>query len=79
LVFHKEQAGNKKAAQDKEQVDANPSMAGGRRPNTPVIEHDEKHSDAPQDIKPLVSHVPTFSECVDLPTGSLLLQGTRPT
>jgi hypothetical protein len=54
-------------------------MVSGCRPNATVIEHDEKHSDAPQDIKPFVSHIPTLRECVDLPTGSLLFQGTRPT
>jgi hypothetical protein len=41
-------------------------MVSGCRPNATVIEHNEKQSDTPQYIKPLVSHVPTLGECADI-------------
>jgi len=63
LYSAKKQSRNEETAQYEKQIHTHPSNGAEKRPDVSVKDHHRKHSDAPQDVESLVSHVPsaTFS------------------
>src|SRR5882762_2805840 len=63
FVFAKKQSRNEETTQYEKQVHTHPSNVAEKRPDVSVKDHHRKHSDTPQDVESLVSHVlsTTFS------------------
>lgn len=61
LVLAKEQTGNQKTTEDKEEIHARPSRTRKERPNARVMEEHGDNRYTAEDIQPFVSHLLIFA------------------